>query len=94
MYKTFGLFLGLFLLAAATVVAGWWWLGRPEPMPPSPLDPGEKLYCVSYAPFHGAQTPLDLSTRIEPGQIERDLAQLSRIADCIRSYSVDFGLDR
>ena len=94
MHKTFGLFLGLFLLAAATVVAGWWWLGRPEPMPPSPLDPGEKLYCVSYAPFHGAQTPLDLSTRIEPGQIERDLAQLSRVTDCIRSYSVDFGLDR
>jgi glucan 1,3-beta-glucosidase len=90
MHKTFG----LFLLAAATVVAGWWWLGRPEPMPPSPLDPGEKLYCISYAPFHGAQTPLDLSTRIEPGQIERDLAQLSRITDCIRSYSVDFGLDR
>ena len=34
-------------------------------MPPSPLDPGEKLYCVSYAPFRGAQTPLDLSTKID-----------------------------
>ena len=63
-------------------------------MPLSPLQPGEKLYCVSYAPFHGSQTPLDLSTRIEPAQIERDLEQLSKITDCVRTYSVDFGLDR
>jgi glucan 1,3-beta-glucosidase len=84
----------LFTLTAALIVAAWWWLGAVVPMPPSPLDPGEKLYCVSYAPFRGAQTPLDLSTRIEPQQIEQDLAELSRIADCVRTYSVDFGLDR
>ena len=47
----------LFTLAAAAIVAAWWWLGAPVPMPPSPLDPGEKLYCVSYAPFRGQQTP-------------------------------------
>src|SRR3954463_10723076 len=63
----------LFTLAAAIVVAAWWWLGAPVAMPPSPLDPGEKLYCVSYAPFRGSQTPLDLSTRIERWQIEEDL---------------------
>ena len=63
-------------------------------MPPSPLDPGEKLYCVSYAPFRGAQSPLDLSTRIEPAQIERDLTQLATMTDCVRTYSVDFGLDQ
>ena len=63
-------------------------------MPPSPLNPGEKLYCVSYAPFRGQQSPLDLSTRIEPWQIEEDFAQLARLTDCVRIYSVDFGLDR
>jgi len=84
----------LFTLAAALIVAAWWWLGAAVTMPPSPLDPGEKLYCVSYAPFRGAQTPLDLSTRIEPEQIERDLALLARVTGCVRTYSVDFGLDR
>jgi glucan 1,3-beta-glucosidase len=84
----------LFTLTAALIVAAWWWLGAAVPMPPSPLDPGEKLYCISYAPFHGSQSPLDLSTRIEPAQIEQDLAKLSRITDCVRTYSVDFGLER
>jgi exo-beta-1,3-glucanase (GH17 family) len=84
----------LFTVAAAAIVSVWWWLGQPIGMPLSPLQPGEKLYCVSYAPFHGNQTPLDLSTKIEPSQIERDLEQLSKITDCVRTYSVDFGLDR
>jgi glucan 1,3-beta-glucosidase len=85
---------GLFILAAAAIATTWWWLGGAVPMPPSPLDPGEKLYCISYAPFRGSQSPLDRSTRIEPRQIEQDLAQLARITDCVRTYSVDFGLDR
>jgi glucan 1,3-beta-glucosidase len=84
----------LFTLTAAVIVAAWWWLGSAVPMPPPPLDPGEKLYCVSYAPFRGAQTPLDLSTHIDPAQIEQDLAQLAKITDCVRTYSVDFGLER
>ena len=84
----------LFTLTAAVIVAAWWWLGFAVPMPPSPLDPGEKLYCVSYAPFRGAQTPLDLTTKIELAQIEQDLSQLSKVADCVRTYSVDFGLDQ
>ena len=86
--------IGLFTLVAGAIVAAWWWLGVPVAMPPAPLDPGEKLYCVSYAPFRGAQTPLDLTTKIEPAQIEQDLAQLSKVTDCVRTYSVDFGLDR
>ncbi len=84
----------LFTLAAAVIAAAWWWLGAAVPMPASPLQPGEKLYCVSYAPFRGGQTPLDLSTRIEPWQIEEDLSRLAGLTDCIRIYSVDFGLDR
>jgi exo-beta-1,3-glucanase (GH17 family) len=84
----------LFTLTAAFIIAAWWWLGAAVPMPPSPLNPGEKLYCVSYAPFRGAQSPLDLSTKIAPAQIEEDLAQLSKVTDCVRTYSVDFGLDQ
>ena len=90
MYKP----VSLFTLTAAIIVAAWWWLGSPVQMPPSPLAPGEKLYCVSYAPFRGAQSPLDLSTKIEPAQIEQDLAQLAKVTDCVRTYSVDFGLDQ
>src|SRR5512139_1759377 len=84
----------LFTLASAVIVASWWWLGSHVPMPPSPLEPGDKLYCVSYAPFRGRQTPLDLSTGITARQIDEDLAQLSKITDCIRIYSVDLGLDQ
>ena len=84
----------LFTLVAVVIVAVWWRLGVAVPMPASPLDPGEKLYCVSYAPFRGQQSPLDLSTRIEPRQIDEDFAQLARLTDCVRIYSVDFGLDR
>src|SRR3954452_13446140 len=84
----------LFTLAAAAIVISWWWLGAAVPVPPSPLDAGEKLYCVSYAPFRGAQTPLDLSTKIEAWQIEQDLTQLAKATDCIRTYSVDAGLDQ
>jgi glucan 1,3-beta-glucosidase len=84
----------LFTFSATIVIALWWWLGAPVAMPPSPLAPQQKLYCVSYAPFHGTQTPLDLSTTIPAEQIDRDLALLSQLTDCVRTYSVDFGLDR
>jgi exo-beta-1,3-glucanase (GH17 family) len=84
----------LFTLVAAVVVGVWWWLGSAIPMPPSPLNSGEKLYCVSYAPFRGLQTPLDRSIRIEPWQIEEDLARLAKLTDCVRIYSVDAGLER
>jgi glucan 1,3-beta-glucosidase len=82
----------LFILVAVTIAAVWWWLGNAIAMPPSPLASGEKLYCVSYAPFRGKQSPLDLATHIDPRQIDEDLAQLARITDCVRTYSVDFGL--
>ena len=84
----------LFTLVAVVIAGSWWWLGGAVPMPPSPLDSGEKLYCVSYAPFRGQQTPLDLSTRVEPWQIDEDLGRLAKLTDCVRIYSVDFGLDR
>ena len=63
-------------------------------MPQSPLKPGEKLYCLSYAPFHGEQTPLDPITHVSAGQIDADLTQLSKLTNCVRTYSTDYGLDQ
>jgi glucan 1,3-beta-glucosidase len=81
-------------IALAAIGAGWSWLGAPVPMPEPPLAAREKLYCVSYAPFRGAQTPLDPRTRIERWQIEDDLSRLKTVSDCVRTYAVEHGLDQ
>jgi exo-beta-1,3-glucanase (GH17 family) len=88
--------LGLACLAASAlgITAVWGWLGAAVPMPRSPVAAGEKLYCLSYAPFHGGQTPLEPSTHISADQIDRDLRQLAQLTDCVRTYSTDFGLDQ
>jgi glucan 1,3-beta-glucosidase len=83
-----------FCLAAILIVAAWWWLGRPVAMPVAPLASGEKLQCVSYAPFRGEQTPLDLSTHIPAWEIEQDLARLAPLTECVRTYAVHLGLDQ
>ncbi|MBV9260810.1 MAG: beta-(1-6) glucans synthase [Pseudolabrys sp.] len=88
------LVLALFALSAAVVAAGWVWLGRPIPVPQSALGVSGKLYCLSYAPFRDSQTPLDPTLRISAAQIEDDLIRLARITDCVRTYSVDYGLDQ
>ncbi len=88
--------LGLACLAASAlaIAAIWAWLGAPIGMPQSPVAAGEKLYCVSYAPFHGSQTPLEPATHVSAERIEKDLTQLARLTDCVRVYSTDFGLDQ
>jgi len=84
----------LIVPVAAAIVICWSWLGTPIEMPDQPLGPSQKLYCVSYAPFRGQQTPLDKTMRVDPSQIDEDLKQLSRLTDCVRTYSTDLGLDR
>jgi len=83
-------------LAVTVVAIGalWTWLGGPVTLPQSQSGRAEKLYCLSYTPFRGDQTPLDLSTMIPAAQIDDDLARLAQITDCVRTYSVDFGLDQ
>lgn len=85
--------LALFSVSAGIIFAAWWWIGAAVPMPASPLEPGEKLDCISYAPFRPGQSPLDGSAQIEPRQIEEDLALLAGMTRCVRTYSNDFGLD-
>lgn len=89
----------LFAAVSALVVALWAYMGRPVPMPPSPFGTGEyaqgeKLQCVSYAPFRGSQSPLDGGVMIGPEQIDEDLAHLATVTDCIRTYATELGLDR
>ncbi len=82
---------------AATAIAigfAWWWLGAPIRLPLSPLAESRKLSCVSYAPFRGDQDPLVETTHVDAGQIDEDLTLLSRYTDCIRTYSIENGLDQ
>jgi exo-beta-1,3-glucanase (GH17 family) len=84
---------GFFALTAVAIAVVWWWLGTPVELPPSPLNAGQKLYCVSYAPFRGAQNPLVEGTQVAPRQIEEDIAFLAKYTGCVRTYSVDDGAD-
>ena len=86
--------LALFALTALAICAVWWWLGSPSVLPLSPLAGGHKLPCVSYAPFRDGQSPLVEGTRVEPWQIDEDLALLSRYTDCVRTYSTAEGVDQ
>jgi exo-beta-1,3-glucanase (GH17 family) len=81
-------------LAGAAIVAAWGWLGAAVEMPASPIGPDEKIQCVSYAPFRGNQDPFGPDVPIDPRQIEEDLVRLKPLTDCIRTYSVDHGLDQ
>jgi exo-beta-1,3-glucanase (GH17 family) len=86
--------LALLLTSLSAIAAVWWWLATPITLVRAPIDPDAKLQCVSYAPFRGAQTPLQPTTQIGPEQIERDLADLAKITDCVRTYSIENGLDQ
>jgi exo-beta-1,3-glucanase (GH17 family) len=86
--------LALLLTSLGAVAAVWWWLATPITLARAPIDPNAKLLCVSYAPFREAQTPLLLTTHIAPEQIAQDLAQLAKISDCVRTYSIENGLDQ
>ena len=76
------------------IAALWWWLATPITLARAPIDPKAKLQCVSYAPFRDAQTPLISTTQISSEQIAQDMAQLAKITDCVRTYSIENGLDQ
>ena len=86
--------LALLLISLSAIAAAWWWLAMPVTLARAPIDPAAKLLCVSYAPFRDAQTPLVSDTQIPPEQIAQDLAQLAKISNCVRTYSIENGLDR
>src|ERR1700726_4561958 len=86
--------LALLLISLSAIAAVWWWLATPIKLARAPIDPSAKLLCVSYAPFRDSQTPLVPTTQIAPEQIAQDLAQLAKISDCVRTYSLENGLDQ
>lgn len=86
--------LALLLTSLGMIAAVWWWLATPITLVRAPIDPNAKLQCVSYAPFRDAQTPLVPTTHIGAEQIAQDLAQLAKITDCVRTYSIENGLDQ
>src|SRR6266404_4587373 len=86
--------LALLLISLGAIAAVWWWLATPITLARAPIDPNAKLLCVSYAPFREGQTPLVLTTHIAPEQIAEDLAQLAKVTDCVRTYSIENGLDQ
>ena len=49
---------------------------------------------MAYAPFRGKQTPRTPGLIVSPEQIAEDLAELAKISQCVRTYSVDNGLDK
>ncbi|MDR1463012.1 MAG: beta-1,6-glucan synthase [Azoarcus sp.] len=68
---------------------------RPVPMHGLQLAAGEKLRCVSYAPFHRpGQTPFDETLRISRQQIEEDLRALSALTACVRIYAANAGMEQ
>ena len=86
--------LAFFLISLAIIATAWWWLATPVVLVRAPIDPAQKLECVSYTPFRGSQTPLNPTLRVGADQIREDLKQLSQITNCVRTYSVDVGLEQ
>jgi exo-beta-1,3-glucanase (GH17 family) len=86
--------LALLLISLGAIAAAWWWLATPVKLTRAPIDPNAKLQCVSYAPFRGEQTPLQSTAQIPAEQIAEDMAQLAKITDCVRTYSIENGLDQ
>jgi exo-beta-1,3-glucanase (GH17 family) len=80
--------------SALLIVVFWTWLGAPIAMPHAPLKAGQKLYCLSYTPFHGKLSPFDQAVQIPAAEIDADLTQLAKLTDCVRIYSVDQGLEQ
>ena len=86
--------LALFFVSLGIVAAVWWWLATPVALTRAPIDAAAKLECVSYAPFRDDQTPHDPTLIVSPEQIAEDLGELAKVSKCIRTYSIDNGLDK
>jgi glucan 1,3-beta-glucosidase len=77
---------------AAAATLAWWAAGtRPVAVVEAPVD---RLPCVSYTPFRKpGQSPLVTGARASVAQMDADLAALAKLTRCVRTYSVDQGLD-
>ena len=93
---TFWLYVLLLNAVALLALLSWGYLQtRPVALHDLHLAEGEKLKCVSYAPFYRpGQTPFDPELHIGAEQLRADLTALARISECVRIYSTEKGLDQ
>jgi exo-beta-1,3-glucanase (GH17 family) len=84
----------LLMLSLSLIAGVWCWLGTPVTLEVAPIDAARKVDCVSYAPFREGQTPWNSQVVISEAQIGEDFAQLAGISKCVRTYSIENGLDR
>jgi len=84
----------LLLISLCIIAAMWSYLATPVSFASAPIDSATKLDCVSYAPFRGDQTPFAAGIVISSEQIAADLVDLAKISKCVRTYSVENGLDK
>jgi len=86
--------IAVWVAAALAALGGLaWWHARGQPVALPDADIG-KLPCVSYAPYRlPGQTPFARGFVASPAQIDADLALLAERTRCVRTYSVDQGLD-
>ena len=86
--------LALLLISLGLIAAVWWWLATPITLAARADRPQRqaamRLLCA--VPRH--QTPLVPTTHIPAEQIAQDLRQLAKITDCVRTYSIENGLDQ
>ena len=86
--------LALFLVSMSVIIAVWYWLASPVLLDHALINPAKKLDCVSYAPFRSGRRrgiPISSSVRRRLRKISIELAGVSK---CIRTYSVENGLDK
>jgi len=69
----------------------WWWVGKAAPIADLPgVATGERLQCVSYAPYRRGESPQLIAKDFEFAavRLDEDLSLLAKYFDCIRIYSV------
>lgn len=84
----FALIAFIYLLIAAAVLAALWWSGRPVPLA---SVAGGRVQCLSYSPPNANPAKLNITP---VAQIRADLEHLAGYTQCVRTYSVDKGLDQ
>ena len=86
----------LLVLFAASALGYWLVQGWPQAVAEPGLAPdGERVACLSYAPFRRpGESPFDPRARVGRERIEADLRILATRTGCVRTYSVDQGLDQ
>ena len=84
----------VFNLLLLTLLAVWYFYqNRPVELVEPQLQNG-KLQCVSYAPYYKkGRSPFIPKTVTTREQIDQDMALLAQRFNCVRTYSVDQGLD-